>query len=123
MRYFTIEQRETLRDALINQAALLREDMSGKSAHGTRLSNAHARRRQDFAEQPVAPQPEPEADDNVQLRKVEETLVKLRSPEFGVCEDCGGDIAYVLLKEDPFTTHCRQCQQRRALAPFVPNGV
>ncbi len=123
MRYFTIEQRETLRDVLTNQAADLRDQDARIRRHGRRfISNDTAKRLENEPGEVLA-EDQAAAEDTLQLHKVEQTLVKLRSPEFGICEDCQGDIAYVLLRNDPFTTLCRECQQRRELAPFVPNEI
>jgi len=37
-------------------------------------------------------------------------LARLHSPEFGVCERCGGDIPYVRLSADPLARLCRNCR-------------
>ena len=37
-------------------------------------------------------------------------LARLRSPEFGVCERCGGDIPYVRLTADPLARRCPACR-------------
>jgi RNA polymerase-binding transcription factor DksA len=44
-------------------------------------------------------------------------LERLRAPDFGVCIDCGKDIAYVRLEADPDALHCQDC----ARLP-VPSG-
>ncbi len=33
----------------------------------------------------------------------------LRSPEYGVCEACGDDIAFVRLLQDPLLRRCARC--------------
>jgi len=37
-------------------------------------------------------------------------LARLHSPEFGVCERCGGDIPYARLSADPLARLCRSCR-------------
>jgi RNA polymerase-binding transcription factor DksA len=37
-------------------------------------------------------------------------LARLHSPEFGVCERCGGDIPYVRLTADPLARRCKNCR-------------
>jgi RNA polymerase-binding transcription factor DksA len=37
-------------------------------------------------------------------------LDQLRSPEYGVCEVCGGDIAFVQLLANPLRKTCRHCE-------------
>lgn len=36
-------------------------------------------------------------------------LARLHTPEFGICERCGGDIAFVRLALEPATTRCAKC--------------
>ena len=38
------------------------------------------------------------------------TLERLHSPEFGVCEACGTDIAYASLTADPLARRCPGCR-------------
>lgn len=42
-------------------------------------------------------------------RKLEEALARLHSPDYGTCIDCGKDIPFVRLQEDPAALHCRDC--------------
>ena len=41
--------------------------------------------------------------------KLEQALGRLHSPDFGTCIDCGKDIPFVRLQEDPAALHCRDC--------------
>lgn len=132
MRYLTIEQRESLRDSLTSRAALLRSDLGNKLRRSRRPAcGSLARRMEETPETDVetlqaveAEIEDPEARQEVnRLRVIGETLARLRSPDYGLCADCGGDIPFVFLRDDPFTTLCRQCRQRRELAPFVPNEM
>ena len=36
-------------------------------------------------------------------------LDRLRTPDYGVCESCGGDIPYVKLTADPSLRRCPSC--------------
>jgi DnaK suppressor protein len=36
-------------------------------------------------------------------------LERLHTPEFGVCERCGGDIAFARLAVEPTLTRCTKC--------------
>jgi len=106
MRYFTLEQRESLRNALTSHAVKLREQISG---HPARF----------IAQAPI----KDVSEETLQLRRVEETLARLRSPDFGVCKECHGDIPYSLLKTNPFTNLCGQCLHRGDLALFIPGEL
>jgi RNA polymerase-binding transcription factor DksA len=37
-------------------------------------------------------------------------LERLRSPEYGVCEVCEGDVPFVRLLADPLARRCRRCE-------------
>jgi len=41
-----------------------------------------------------------------------QALERLRTPEYGVCEVCKGDIAFVRLIADPLARRCAACQTR-----------
>jgi RNA polymerase-binding transcription factor DksA len=36
-------------------------------------------------------------------------LERLHAPDYGVCIECRGDIAYVRLEADPDALHCQAC--------------
>ena len=38
-------------------------------------------------------------------------LKRLHTPEFGVCEHCGGDIAFTRLAAEPAMTRCAKCAE------------
>lgn len=40
---------------------------------------------------------------------MKDALERLRTPQFGVCESCGGDIAYAKLAGNPGLTRCPAC--------------
>lgn len=37
-------------------------------------------------------------------------LARLRSPDYGICERCQADIAFVRLLKDPLARRCRDCE-------------
>lgn len=37
-------------------------------------------------------------------------LARLRSPDYGVCEVCQGDVPFVRLLGDPLARRCRRCE-------------
>jgi DnaK suppressor protein len=132
MLYLTIEQRETLREALSSRAALLRGEIASNLRRSRRAScGTLARRIEEDGEAELSALDglESEIDgpevhqEMRQLRKVRDALARLRSPDYGTCADCEGDIAFARLKNDPFVTLCLQCQQRRDLAQFIPNEM
>ena len=41
--------------------------------------------------------------------RLDSALTFLRSPEYGICEVCGGDIPYARLFEKPLLRRCRSC--------------
>jgi RNA polymerase-binding transcription factor DksA len=108
MRYFTIEQRETLRDALRAHAATFKEQIYDNfvvKPQGGSVPGVASR------------------EQALQLRRTQEALARLRSPQFGICSECEAEIPFRLLKLDPFATLCGPCQQRNHLAVFVPHEL
>jgi RNA polymerase-binding transcription factor DksA len=96
MRYFTVEQRETLRHRLEERAALLREEL------GTDL-------KQDLSAEPELAAAQRDADE---LRDVEAALARLDRPDYGSCVACGADIPYERLHASPAANRCLGCQRR-----------
>ncbi len=47
----------------------------------------------------------------VLLRKIEKTLKKLDEGEFGICEECGEDIAIKRLEARPVADVCIRCKE------------
>jgi DnaK suppressor protein len=41
-------------------------------------------------------------------------LERLHAPDYGVCESCGRDIAFVQLMANPRLRRCASCQEGRA---------
>ncbi len=40
-----------------------------------------------------------------------QALERLRTPAFGVCLECGRDIGFARLEEDPGALHCEPCSR------------
>jgi len=45
------------------------------------------------------------------LGKIDEAILRLEEGAYGVCAECGTDIAEARLKALPFATLCRNCQE------------
>jgi RNA polymerase-binding transcription factor DksA len=48
---------------------------------------------------------------------VDAALERLRQPDYGVCIECGDDIAFVRLQTDPTALHCEHCARLPVKAP------
>jgi DnaK suppressor protein len=132
MRYLTIEQRDSLRNALTSRAAALRGQIANnlRSTRRSSCASLASRFETDFErELEELDGLEAEIDgadveqEVRQLRRVHETLTRLRSPDYGICADCEEDIPFARLREDPYASLCLHCQQRRDLAQFIPNEL
>ena len=51
--------------------------------------------------------------DRQTLAGIREALARIEVGEYGVCEECGEDIALARLKAQPMATLCVHCQSRR----------
>jgi DnaK suppressor protein len=47
-----------------------------------------------------------------ELREIESARARLASGDFGICADCGGEIAYERLAAFPTAARCIVCQER-----------
>jgi len=43
--------------------------------------------------------------------RLDAALERLHQPDYGVCIECGKDIAFILLAADPLAVHCRACSR------------
>jgi len=43
--------------------------------------------------------------------RIDAALERLHQSDYGVCIECGKDIAFALLVADPFALHCRTCSR------------
>jgi RNA polymerase-binding transcription factor DksA len=41
--------------------------------------------------------------------ELQSALERLHQPDYGVCVDCGRDIAFVRLEDEPLALRCQQC--------------
>ena len=96
MRYFTVEQRESLREWLENRASVLRDELG-------------ADLKQDLGAEPELAAARRDADE---LRDVEAALARLHEPDFGRCSACGADIPFRRLQANPVARLCIACQDR-----------
>lgn len=99
-RYFTVEQRESLREWLESRAGVLRDEL------GVDL-------KQDLGAEPELAAAQRDADE---LRDVEAALARLHEPEYGRCSACGADIPYERLRASPAARLCLPCQERQERA-------
>jgi len=47
------------------------------------------------------------------LRAVDDALARILHQEFGICAECGEPISKARLEAVPWTTYCRDCNERR----------
>lgn len=57
--------------------------------------------------------------EKILLKKIEEALVRLEAGEYGVCEECGGEISDKRLQARPVTTLCISCKEEQEKAERV----
>ncbi|WP_421901044.1 TraR/DksA family transcriptional regulator [Maridesulfovibrio sp.] len=50
--------------------------------------------------------------ENQLISDMEETLSRVNNWDFGICEDCGEEIAIARIKANPTTRFCVSCQSR-----------
>jgi len=50
--------------------------------------------------------------ENVQLQDIEEALERIRDDRFGLCEECGCEIAFERLRAIPYAPLCLDCKRR-----------
>lgn len=119
MRYLTIEQRENLQRLLAARAAALREEIaSALRASGEPRALSLANHLDEIDDAAVADL-QSALDvaalerDVRELRAVEAAEVRLHTPDYGVCDDCGAEIPYARLDVQPTATRCVACQSRR----------
>jgi len=49
--------------------------------------------------------------ESLYLKKVSKTLIHMETEEYGLCEDCGGNISFTRLKARPTSTMCITCKE------------
>jgi DnaK suppressor protein len=113
MHYLTIEQRESLQAALNARAAALRESIAqALGGEGAQSLPDHREDTDDDAVMDLESSLEVNSleRNSLELREVEKSLVRLHSPEYGECADCGEDIPFTRLQANPLATRCKSCQ-------------
>jgi DnaK suppressor protein len=50
-----------------------------------------------------------------ELRRIDEVLARLEDEAYGICEECGAEIAEERLEIHSFATRCVECERRREL--------
>ena len=96
MNNFTPQQREALRRTLDARAAVLRDEIDADAREDLNAEPEMAALQRDRGE----------------LRDVEEALVRLYKPAFGLCEDCGEGIPFLRLEAAPAAKRCSACQAK-----------
>ncbi len=46
------------------------------------------------------------------LNRIDEALARIQSGNYGVCEECGADIPFDFLKQNPSAIRCLSCRER-----------
>jgi RNA polymerase-binding transcription factor DksA len=96
MSKFTPQQRKEFRGAMNARAAVLREEIAADAREDLNAEPEMAALQRDIEE----------------LRDIEEALARLDKPAFGLCEDCGDDIAFLRLQATPAAKRCSTCQSK-----------
>jgi len=58
--------------------------------------------------------------DVVELRELEAALARLKTPEYGICVDCGAGIPFARLEVQPAALRCVRCQSLIERTHSVP---
>ena len=108
-------QHALLEDALLQRQRSLEHELQSQLGAQGRVEHAREQLLQDAdGEQAHATDREVDlarSDANLDaLRQVNEALQRLRSPDFGLCSDCGEAIAFDRLKANPEALRCISCQ-------------
>jgi len=107
MRYFTVEQRDALRNALERLIARLRR----ASASGPLPNHNEETDDEAVADLETSLEVAERERTAARIKDAEAALERLRTPDFGVCEACDADIPYVRLLASPTATRCVACQR------------
>ncbi|MCV2367745.1 TraR/DksA family transcriptional regulator [Roseateles oligotrophus] len=108
-------QQAMLEDTLLQRQRSLEHELQTQLGAQGRVEHAREQLLQDAdGEQAHATDREVDlarSDANLEaLRQVNEALQRLRSPEFGLCSNCGEAIAFDRLKANPEALRCITCQ-------------
>lgn len=115
MRALTIEQRESLQALLEARAGELRNRIAGALDQRGDATLALANHAEETDDDAIVDQ-EASLDatllerDVFELRAVMRALVRLHTPDFGVCVDCKENLPFARLQANPLATRCTACQ-------------
>lgn len=56
------------------------------------------------------------------LKKIEETIERIDSSDYGICEECGNEIGLKRLEARPVTTYCIECKTRQEEEERIAEG-
>lgn len=56
------------------------------------------------------------------LKKIEETIERIDSDEYGICEECGSEIGIKRLEARPVTAYCIECKTRQEEEERIAEG-
>jgi len=56
------------------------------------------------------------------LKKIEETIERIDSSDYGICEECGNEIGMKRLEARPVTTYCIECKTRQEEEERIAEG-
>jgi DnaK suppressor protein len=57
------------------------------------------------------------------LKKIEETIERIDSTDYGMCEECGNEIGTKRLEARPVTTYCIDCKTRQEEEERISEGA
>lgn len=57
------------------------------------------------------------------LKKIEETIERIDSADYGICEECGNQIGIKRLEARPVTTYCIDCKTRQEEEERIAEGA
>lgn len=117
----TAGQRAQIEALLLQQQDAVERAMRAQQGGAGRVEFAN----QLLSDDPDAPR-EHEGDRELQLeradhladtqRRIGDALLRLRSGDYGTCNDCGATIPFDRLRAQPVATRCVGCQQRAEAA-------
>ena len=123
----TPDQRDALRVQLLQRRAQMVADLRAESISedGTLAVRSHRGETDDEAvvEAMDAVEIASTARDASELAAIDSALQRLDTPDFGVCIDCGAEIAPARLMAEPTALRCTVCQQRYEHQHHAPKGA
>jgi len=56
-----------------------------------------------------------------EIRSIDEALARMEKGDYGVCDECGENIAEKRLQIQPFSIHCVECQEEIEMSARLEN--